>query len=145
MTGVDGNHWPCRACNARPPRGHPFHGSGVACHFPTGHEGGHAWEIGSGRFYGYEGEPISHEQWLRLLANEDGRQVARDELPDGVEVSTVWLGIDYGRGHTLRPLVYETVIFGGPLEGRGARYATREEALAGHAQAVEQARREEGG
>ena len=136
---VDGDGWPHRACNERPGRGHPFHGSGVACHFPAGHEGLHAWEVGAGRFFDHEGEPISHEQWLALLADDGGRQVAHDVLDDGVEVSTVWLGLDYGFGHTARPLVYETVIFGGPLEGRGARYATREEALAGHAQAVAQA------
>jgi hypothetical protein len=33
------------ACNARPPAGDPFAGSGVACHFPAGHDGPHAWSI----------------------------------------------------------------------------------------------------
>ena len=36
------------ACNLRPPEGHPFHGSGVACHLPAGHKGDnvpHSWEI----------------------------------------------------------------------------------------------------
>jgi hypothetical protein len=140
---ADDNGGPCRACNARPPRGHPLYDSLVACHFPTGHEGGHAWEIGSGKFYGFEGEPISWEEWLALLRDDDGVVVAVDTLDHNVEVSTVWLGLDHGFGQTARPLIYETVIYGGRLEGRGARYATREEALAGHAQAVEQARREE--
>jgi hypothetical protein len=32
------------ACNERPPEGHPFHGSLVACHMTAGHDGPHAWE-----------------------------------------------------------------------------------------------------
>jgi hypothetical protein len=141
MTGEDGNgvvgRWR-RACNARPGPGHPFHGSGVACHFPEGHEGGHAWDFGGGQFYDFDGESITWNEWAELLGTPE-RIVAYDALDHDVEVSTVWLGLDHGFGHTARPLIYETVIFGGPLEGRGARYATREEALAGHRRAVEQA------
>lgn len=33
------------ACNERPPDGHPWHGSGVACHFTAGHRGPHAWSL----------------------------------------------------------------------------------------------------
>jgi hypothetical protein len=32
------------ACNARPGSGHPFYGSGVACHLPAGHRAPHTWE-----------------------------------------------------------------------------------------------------
>jgi hypothetical protein len=35
------------ACNLRPPEGHPFHGTGVACHLPAGHKDAgvpHSWE-----------------------------------------------------------------------------------------------------
>lgn len=36
------------ACNERPPEGHPFHGTLVACHLAAGHERQgirHSWEI----------------------------------------------------------------------------------------------------
>lgn len=40
------------ACNARPPEGHPFYGTGVACHLPEGHltigaDAGepHSWDV----------------------------------------------------------------------------------------------------
>jgi hypothetical protein len=36
------------ACNLRPPDGHPFHGTLVACHLPAGHKDDgvpHSWEI----------------------------------------------------------------------------------------------------
>jgi hypothetical protein len=36
------------ACNERPPKGHPWHGTLVACHYPAGHKRtghAHSWEI----------------------------------------------------------------------------------------------------
>lgn len=33
------------ACNERPPDGHPFHGTLVACHLRAGHHEPHSWEI----------------------------------------------------------------------------------------------------
>lgn len=46
-------------------------------------------------------------------------------------VSTVFLGLDhrYGDGP---PLLFESMIFGGPLSGEQRRYSTKAEALAGH-------------
>lgn len=52
-------------------------------------------------------------------------------------ISTVFLGLDhrYDRydGHG-PPLVFETMIFGGPLDEEQARYATMDEAKEGHKQ-----------
>lgn len=33
------------ACNQRPPEGHPFHGTLVACHMRAGHRAPHTWEV----------------------------------------------------------------------------------------------------
>lgn len=52
----------------------------------------------------------------------------------GVRVSTVFLGIDHGYGGT--PLLYETMIFGGPHDEYQVRYTSREESLIGHERAV---------
>jgi hypothetical protein len=60
------------------------------------------------------------------------------------EVSTCFLGVDwnYGRG---RPIVFETIVFDGDeVRGLHARYATWEEAEAGHARAVALTRRQLG-
>ena len=67
------------------------------------------------------------------------RVIARTRVGDDVEVSTVWIGLDYsfGRG---APLIYETMIFGGPHDERQWRYPNRDAALAGHDQAVALAR-----
>ena len=61
--------------------------------------------------------------------------VAKTNLPNGVEVSTVFLGLDYSfRGGT--PILFETMIFGGEHDQYQERYATREEAEAGHLRVV---------
>lgn len=89
--------------------------------------------------YDYDGNPISMEQWLLLFADEEAKRVAWTDVAEGVEVSTVWLGIDYsfGRG---TPLIYETMIFGGKHDQEQWRHPNRTAALAGHDQAVALAR-----
>jgi hypothetical protein len=68
------------------------------------------------------------------------RQVAKTDFGD-VRVSTVFLGLDrsFGQGP---PLLFETMIFGGPFERDKyqERCSTWEEAEAAHAEAVEVAR-----
>lgn len=56
-----------------------------------------------------------------------------DEGPNGTDtsVSTVFLGIDHGFG-VGRPVLWETMVFGGQLDGLQRRYTSREAALAGH-------------
>lgn len=53
-------------------------------------------------------------------------------------VSTVFLGLDHNfqRGE---PILFETMIFGGPLDGEMWRYHTYDQAERGHAEAVRQA------
>jgi hypothetical protein len=47
----------------------------------------------------------------------------------------VWIGIDY-RMRPGPPLIFETMIFGGPLDQTQWRWPSEEAALAGHDQAV---------
>ena len=91
-------------------------------------------------YYDFNGDPIDHDEWARLFADISGRHVAATAIDDDVEVSTVWLGLDHNFGPTGPPLIYETMIFGGPHDETTYRYATREAALAGHDQAVALAR-----
>lgn len=58
------------ACNARPPEGHPFHGTGVACHLASDHIDfePHAWDIGAAA--------ERHEVLTHALA------ALRDRFPD---------------------------------------------------------------
>lgn len=49
-----------------------------------------------------------------------------------VIVSTVFLGLDHRRGADGPPILFETMVFGGALNGEQERYSTWEEAQTGH-------------
>ena len=66
--------------------------------------------------------------WARALDNT--RRVAAYEKGD-VLVSTVFLGLNHRFGDG-PPLLFETLVFGGPLDGEMDRYSTWDEAVAGH-------------
>lgn len=76
--------------------------------------------------------------WGRLFQEID-HTVARTEISPGITVSTVFLGMNHNFGHG-PPLIFETMIFGGSEDGWQARYSTWDEAVEGHAEAVEIAR-----
>ena len=84
-------------------------------------------------YYGWQGEPITADEWARLFADE--RHIGDDDI-DAVHVSTVWMGIDHGCGDG-PPLIFETMIFGGEHDQECWRYATEQQARAGHARIVE--------
>lgn len=80
------------------------------------------------------GEPVPEpdiQRWGEAFADGERRTVARDEIGD-VAVSTVFLGMDHGWGDG-DPLLYETMVFGGPLDSEQDRYTSRAAAVAGHA------------
>lgn len=84
-------------------------------------------------YYDRAGRPLKSYQdadW-----SIEGQRVARTELFGGVMVSTVHLVLDhqYGDGP---PLIFETMVFGGPLDQMQERYSTEEQALQGHVKMV---------
>lgn len=89
---------------------------------------------------GHEPKPVKDLlTWAGWFETTD-RKVARTELPDKVVVSTVFLGLNhqYGEGP---PLLFETMIFGGPLDQQMNRYSTWDEAEKGHQEMVEKAKK----
>lgn len=73
--------------------------------------------------------------WARSFENgEVGRRVKRETIGDGVEVSTVFLAIDHQFGDG-PPLLWETMIFGGPHDSYQDRYSTYDDAVVGHEKA----------
>lgn len=95
--------------------------------------------IFEGMYFGLHGEPITLREWSALLRDER-RRIALDVI-EGVEVSTVHLGIDHGWG--LGPkLLFETMTFAhaDELDGWCRRYPTRELAELGHEQVCEEVR-----
>lgn len=86
-------------------------------------------------------EPVARADVLGGLDVMANRWGVQTEVAPGVEVSTVFLAIDHsfdGSG----PILYETMVFGGPPEAADfqARYRTRAEAEVGHANVCEAVR-----
>jgi hypothetical protein len=78
-------------------------------------------------------------EFAMMLADADLRRVALTDV-DGVRVSTIFLGIDHGWGLTPHPILFETMVFGGPLSESQERWTNEVAALAGHDQWVERVR-----
>jgi hypothetical protein len=77
-------------------------------------------------------DPSEFWRWYHGTIETGERVIAQDadELT-GWEVSTIFLGLDHQHGIG-PPVLWETLIFGGPLDGEGRRYTSREAARAGH-------------
>lgn len=70
--------------------------------------------------------------WGKWFENADNRIVAGDTIA-GVRISTVFLGIDHSFGAD-KPLLFETMVFGGEYDQSQERYCTIKQARAGHNQ-----------
>jgi len=79
------------------------------------------------------------EQWARWSEDLSKRRVDETRLSNGVRVSTVFLGLDHRFDDKGPPLVFETMIFGGPLDQHMWRYSSWDDAVTGHAVAVRKA------
>ena len=80
--------------------------------------------------------------WMEFHSHE--RIVARTVVQAGVEVSTVFLGLNHNWGAG-PPILFETMVFGGLLDQEMARYATMEESRQGHWAMVNRVKRAEAG
>lgn len=85
-------------------------------------------------YYDRDGTPMTMMAWAMKLESAEARDVAFDEMGD-VHVSTVWIGLNHNWGSGA-PLIFETMIFGGVNDQYQERYATEEQALAGHERIV---------
>lgn len=77
----------------------------------------------------------SFDEWARGMEDGLSRIVATDELR-GAVISTVFIGLDvaFGEGE---PVLFETLVQGGPYHNRVERYGTWKAALAGHQAVVD--------
>jgi hypothetical protein len=78
-------------------------------------------------------------KWSKWLESAD-RCVKKTKVND-IDVSTVFLGLDHSFG-VGEPLLFETLVFGGSLDGEMDRYSTWEAAEIGHNKMVEKVRRQ---
>jgi hypothetical protein len=74
------------------------------------------------------------EEWTEYF--ESGTRIIARTGDDHIRVSTVFLGLNHNwKGHG-PPILFETMIFGGEHDDYQVRYATYDEAIAGHQAAV---------
>jgi hypothetical protein len=79
-----------------------------------------------------EGERVVEQTGYRKYEWEDGPYGRMPVHVAGIEVSTVFLGLDHRFFGDGPPLVFETMVFGGPLNGEMERYGSWAAAEAGH-------------
>lgn len=86
-----------------------------------------------GQYYILEGKTAVScrdvRAWGKWYGNAD-RKVAHDTI-DGVRISTIFLGIDHSFGDG-KPLLFETMVFGGELDQEQDRCSTWDQAEAMH-------------
>lgn len=85
-------------------------------------------------------DTITAGMWMEHSGEQ--RKVAATRIK-GAFVSTVFLGLDHRWGEG-PPILFETLVFGGKLEGEMNRYTTWDEAERGHQDMVRQVTDAEG-
>lgn len=84
---------------------------------------------------------VDLETWGVFFENNDNRRLAQTVINEKTRVSTIFLGLDHNFYANGEPVLFETMIFGGPLDGQQWRYTTYADAERGHDEAVTQARK----
>lgn len=87
------------------------------------------------RLEGHNPVPCTNREWSHWFETTP-RHVDKTELEGDVRVSTVFLGLDHSFGDG-EPLLFETMIFGGPHDGYQERCSTWDQAVEMHRNAVE--------
>lgn len=75
-------------------------------------------------------------KWVRDDGDFAKRRIGYTELAGEVTVSTVFLGMNHQFEPNAPALWFETLVFGGVLDGEMERYTTYSEAKAGHERMV---------
>jgi hypothetical protein len=88
-------------------------------------------------FYDREGNLLLLFEWATLLENPEYQIVIQEKLENKLEISTVWLGVNYNFRLDEPPHIFETVVFKrDELNKRKGidceRYSTEEQAREGH-------------
>jgi len=86
---------------------------------------------------------VDLETWARWFGQDNNRRKIESTMIGEALISTVFIGIDHNYLGKGPPILYETMVFGGPLDGNMDRYFSREQAIRGHKAMVEQVKAKE--
>lgn len=82
--------------------------------------------------YDRDGNQITMPEWIGLSATP-GYSIVKQDKISGAWISTVWLGIDHGFGHSSVPMIFETLVDWPESEDAEIyRHSTEAEALEVH-------------
>jgi hypothetical protein len=76
-------------------------------------------------------------EWAEYFETAD-RSVDKTDITSDCHVSTVFLGLDHNFADEGPPLLFGTMVFGGPFDGHMKRYSTYGEAHKGHWEVVDE-------
>lgn len=91
-----------------------------------------------------DGKPVKVKdliEWARWFEKSKERIVKLTTIKNDIRVSTVFLGLDHNYSGKGKPILWETMIFGGPHDQYQQRYTSRKYAMKGHAEAVKLAKK----
>lgn len=84
--------------------------------------------------------PVTIEEVIKLYNDPDMKIVQQDRIDD-IFISTVFLGMDHGwnwiNSPVHKPVLWETMIFGGKHDQYQERYTSHHDAVEGHQRALE--------
>lgn len=82
------------------------------------------------------GKKIPFIKWGRLLEDDEYKRVALTQIDQESYISTVWLGFNHNFMRFGPPIIFESMVFGGPFDGYQNRYTTENFAREGHKEAA---------
>jgi hypothetical protein len=82
-------------------------------------------------------ETTMEEFALYCDGEADSYRVGLCKMGEDLRISTVFLGVNYAYSPNEPPLLFETMVFGGEHDLFQERYRTWDEAVEGHARAIE--------
>lgn len=82
-------------------------------------------------------QPAETLEWAKWYEKFENRMLA-EARGNGWRVSTIFLGLDHGFGFSKAPVLWESMVFGGPHDGVMRRYDDWELAHTGHLWLVKQ-------
>lgn len=83
--------------------------------------------------------PVTAEEW-EIWFRENKQWVGFTDFTDKLWVSTMFIGLNHQFDENGPPLVFETLVRGGPLDGTGRRYSSWDDAEVGHKMFVKKVR-----
>ena len=83
---------------------------------------------------------VADVQTWAMWFEDANRTVGYTQITSAITVSTVFLGLDHRHWGKGPPILFETMVFGGPLDGHQQRYSSWDDAETGHRVAVAKTR-----